>query len=275
MKYNYYSIIKICIILVISSCYQKNHTENNNLEEKDSNKIKKFVEENDSIIELNFNSITLNNNSNIIINAKSYKEISIIIKNNTPHLMEIEIPNGLMLNNLIDKQQDLMLLESRNLNVLKNNTDTIKIMSACINPGLSMPNSNKWEIFNKIPEQLLVIKDIPDFFIKIDEKLKLIDKFRKNKIYSTVEQQQNLKQMVIWILLDTDESTMIDFMNQYVYKDKQKARNFVKEYYDPANEIIDVYRNYKTTGKIDLSKLKERSKNIKRNISNKFKSIIK
>ena len=275
-KYNY--LILICTFFTLSAC--TGCQEESIIKEKET--ASEGFEDN-SIIKSKMN-VTLSSdvihNQNIKIYTNTYKELNFIVENNKYSELTLNIPHGLMFDNLIENQQDLITLESKTLIVAENIIDTITIMTACIKPDYSMPNSDKWSIYNLIPEKLLVIEDVPSFFIKNDNKVRLIDSYRKKKIYATIEDQQNFIQIVIWLLLDTDKSTMENFMREYVYGgDAEKTENFINKYYEGASEIRDVYKDYKITGQVDVSKIITRYKKdvskLKKDLLNKKDNLLK
>jgi len=220
--------------------------------------------------------------SDISMTTNTYRKISLTIKNNRDYNIMVNIPSGSLFDNLVEHQQDLINLKNSSMNIMSNSFKTIELETACVDPNKASPSTNNWNIYIEIPDNLSAVDGIPSFFENHENKLVWIDKMRKNKIFNTEESKKNFQQMVIWLMLDTDKSTMINFMSQYVYEGNYyKAELFINKYYDETVKIRDTYRDYKETGRINWPDVKDLTKKIptkteiKEVIKSKAKSILK
>lgn len=202
--------------------------------------------------------------SNIKISTNTYTSLQITIANNKDRDIIVSIPAGLMFDNLEESQQDLINLNTLKLYVSSNSTESILLTTACIIPGYSMPKSINWKVLVETPIKFLVVEGTPAWFEKYKTKLIWIDGFRKERIFTTQQEQQHFQQMVIWLLLDTDKSTMINFMSEYVYDgDRSKSKSFVNKYYDDSKDITEIYKDYKLTGIVNWDSITNKLKEIK------------
>lgn len=202
--------------------------------------------------------------SNIKISTNTYTSLQITIANNKDRDIIVSIPAGLMFDNLEESQQDLINLNTLKLYVSSNSTESILLTTACIIPGYSMPKSINWKVLVETPIKFLVVEGTPAWFEKYKTKLIWIDGFRKESIFTTQQEHQHFQQMVIWLLLDTDKSTMINFMSEYVYDgDTSKSKSFVNKYYDDSKDITERYKDYKLTGIVNWDSITNKLKEIK------------
>lgn len=216
--------------------------------------------------------------SNIKISTNTYTSLQITIANNKERDIIVSIPAGLMFDNLEESQQDLINLNTLKLYVSSNSTESISLTTACLIPGNSIPNSTNWKVLVETPIKFLVVEGTPAWFEKYKTKLIWIDGLRKERIFTTQHEQQHFQQMVIWLLLDTDKSTMINFMSEYVYDgDMSKSKSFVNKYYDDSKDITEIYKDYKLTGIVNWDSISNKLKEIKvkKEIEIKSKDILK
>jgi hypothetical protein len=216
--------------------------------------------------------------SNIKISTNTYTSLQITIANNKDRNIIVSIPAGLIFDNLEESQQDLINLNTLKLYVSSNSTESISLTTACLIPGNSMPNSTNWNILTETPDKFSLVEGTPAWFEKYKTKLIWIDGLRKEKIFTTNQEQQHFQQMVIWLLLDTDKSTMINFMSEYVYDgNRRKSKSFVDKYYDGSKDITEIYKDYKLTGIVNwnsiIKKLKETKVPTKKEVKDKYNKL--
>ena len=271
-------------IFILSSCDSGDNNKDNQSSISNSLEIEPDIEAVSEEIENQTSSEEIRNSifnlteidfSDISINTNTYSNLSITINNTRDYDIVVNIPSGSLFDNLVEDQQDLINLTNSSMNIMSNSSSTIELETACVDPNKASPSTNNLNIFVEIPDNLLSVHQIPDFFEKYDTKLIWIDKMRKNKIFNTEESKRHFQQMVIWLMLDTDKSTMTSFMSQYVYEgDYNRAESFINKYYDEAVKIRDVYRDYKITGRINWSDVKDLTKEIDIPTKSEIKDVI-
>ena len=273
-----FAIIMFVLLLSCGSEEQKEIITNDNMQ--NSTESPEITPEEVSNIDLSPLNLSLSeiSASNIKISTNTYTSLQITIANNKDRNIIVSIPAGLIFDNLEESQQDLINLNTLKLYVSSNSTESISLTTACLIPGNSMPNSTNWNILTETPDKFSLVEGTPAWFEKYKTKLIWIDGLRKEKIFTTNQEQQHFQQMVIWLLLDTDKSTMINFMSEYVYDgNRRKSKSFVDKYYDGSKDITEIYKDYKLTGIVNwnsiIKKLKETKVPTKKEVKDKYNKL--